>query len=38
LAPISVFTANFIESIDKKWISELFLWFVLMLPFALFFL
>jgi hypothetical protein len=38
LAPISIFTANFIESIDKKWISELFLWFVLMLPFALFFM
>ncbi|MBD45425.1 MAG: hypothetical protein CMC65_09465 [Flavobacteriaceae bacterium] len=38
LVPISIFTANFIESIDKKWISELFLWFAFILPFALFFL
>ena len=38
LVPISIFTANFIESIDKKWISELFLWFAFILPFALIFL
>ena len=38
LVPISIFTANFIESIDKKWISELFLWFAFILPFTLFFL
>ena len=38
LVPISIFTANFIDSIDKKWISELFLWFAFILPFALIFL
>jgi hypothetical protein len=38
LAPISIFTANFIETISKKWISELFLWLAFVFPFVIFYI
>tara|TARA_R110000787_G_scaffold109035_2_gene217516 strand:+ start:3044 stop:3967 length:924 start_codon:yes stop_codon:yes gene_type:complete len=38
LAPISIFTANFIETISKNWISELLLWVAFVFPFVIYFL
>ncbi|MFT4802761.1 MAG: hypothetical protein ACI93N_002542 [Flavobacteriaceae bacterium] len=38
LAPISIFTTNFLETISKKWISELFLWLVFVFPIVIYFL
>lgn len=38
LVPISIFTANFIETVPKKWISELLLWLVILFPIVIYFL
>lgn len=38
LAPISIFTTNFLETISKKWISELFLWLIFVFPIVIYFL
>ena len=37
-APISIFTANFLETVSKKWLSELFLWLVIVFPIVIYFL
>ena len=37
-APISIFTAMFLEKIDKKWITEILLWLIIITPITIYFL
>ncbi|PHS66844.1 MAG: hypothetical protein COB12_05260 [Flavobacterium sp.] len=37
-APLSVFTANYIETTKKRWVSETILWVTVILPFLIYFL
>ena len=36
--PISIFTAMFLEKIDKKWITEILLWLIIITPITIYFL
>jgi len=38
LVPITIFTANIVETVSKKWISELLLWLVIIFPTVIYFL